>query len=228
MCKGIKSSTEFDAELGKDRDVHFLPWVGEKYKDGIGFDKNGIIQYDKDTPRKKVLVLGESHYCANESDATPDITRKVIEDFLNPSSEWEPYKNTYTKFERALAGKELDASNKIELWNHIAFYNYVQEPMKGARFAPTEEQYKKSEKAFWKVIEELTPDYIIVWGIRLYNKLPEVGYRYQGDVSDDLYDLWVYNKTTLVLPIYHPSAGFDWYYWHNVIATLWTLKNNMQ
>lgn len=227
MSKDIKSSTDFDAKLKND--VHFLPWVGEEYENGIaGFDENGIIQYgEKDKPGKRVLVLGESHYCANKSDATPDITRDVIEDFLDPSSVWEPYKNTYTKFERALAGKEFDAKSKIELWKHIAFYNYVQEPMTGARFAPTDEQYHNSEEVFWNVLEVLSPDYIIVWGIRLYNHLPEDGYDYPDDFPSDIPDIWVYNinnKNTFMMPIYHPSVGFDWKFWHDLITFLWKLN----
>lgn len=72
--------------------VHFQPWVGSGYERGIA----GL----------KVLVLGESHYCARLEDDVPEVTVNVIRDLLDPESEFEAYKNTYTKFERALAGAQ--------------------------------------------------------------------------------------------------------------------------
>lgn len=57
--------------------VKFKPWVGENYETGIH-------------QGKKLMILGESHYCANpETEATEDITIKVIEDLLDPFSEHE-------------------------------------------------------------------------------------------------------------------------------------------
>ena len=74
--------------------VKFKPWVGENYE-------KGILQ------GKKLMILGESHYCANpETEATEDITIKVIEDLLNPLSEHEGYKNTYTKCANSVVGEE--------------------------------------------------------------------------------------------------------------------------
>ena len=54
--------------------LNFLPWIGNYYST-TGF------------AGKRILALGESHYCENASDATEDITRKVITDLFDPQSE---------------------------------------------------------------------------------------------------------------------------------------------
>ena len=56
--------------------INFLPWVGEHYNT-TGF------------AGKRILALGESHYCDKASDARPDITGKVIADLFDPQSEHE-------------------------------------------------------------------------------------------------------------------------------------------
>ena len=72
--------------------LHFTPWIGKHYST-TGY------------AGKRILALGESHYCEKSSDATEDITRKVIADLFDPHSEHEAYKNTYTKFAEALLGR---------------------------------------------------------------------------------------------------------------------------
>lgn len=225
--------TKFDKQL-QEGGVHFLPWIGEKYDKGIYYDKNGEVQYGGGNG-KKILVLGESHYCAKEEDGTPDLTRCVIGDYISPENEeqwkeqWEPYKNTYTKFERGMAGKSLAAGvEKQDFWKHVVFYNYLQKPLTGPRTFPDEKDFKMSENAFFTVLDIIAPDYIIVWGIRLYNNLPQVGE--QGDDlevfldTDECYsfETWKYQtrkgKVVPVLGIYHPSSSFDWVFWNKIVS----------
>ncbi len=191
------------------RNVKFLPWIGAQYTKGVW--------------GRKVMVLGESHYCASPDEATPEITRDVIKDLLDPNSEHEGYKNTYTKFERALAGKVLTPEEKKALWDSFIFYNYVQVPISGARVSPTVQDFLSSEDAFFEVLEEYRPDRIIVWGKRLYNNLPQKGYQLLDitTATGEKIETWAYKTASghvvQVLPITHPSAGFDWEYWHEVI-----------
>ena len=131
--------------------LNFHPWIGNYYST-TGF------------AGKRILALGESHYCEKASDATEDITRKVIADLFDPQSEHEAYKNTYTKFAEALLGRDcLSFEDKERFWNSIAFYNYVQVPMTGARVAPSQKDFNDSEAAFFEVLESLRPDIVIVW-----------------------------------------------------------------
>lgn len=214
--------------------VHLLPWVGSEYENGINYDENGIIQYG--TPEKKgkrVLVLGESHYCARKEDVKPDLTRNIIKDFIDPNSKFEPYKNTYTKLERALAGKsDIEKGEREMLWKHVIFYNYVQEALTAPRFAPCTEQFIVSEEAFWEVLSLYNPDIVICCGKRLYINLPQQGM--QGEdviIENGEYETetWVYTlkkKEITLLSIHSPSSAFEPFFWHEFIVKLFYMKNN--
>ena len=189
--------------------VKFLPWVGSEYTRGI----NG----------KKVMVLGESHYCAHESEAVPELTRIIIRDLFDDKSEHEGYKNTYTKFGRALAGKQLYDKDKEAVWNSVVFYNYVQVPLSEARKEPKVQDFTNSEIAFFDVLEQYHPDCLIVWGKRLYNNLPRRGYQTDDLIMPDgsKIETWTYELANghrvYLLPITHPSAAFTPEYWHDAI-----------
>ena len=194
--------------------INFFPWIGKHYST-TGFGG------------KRILVLGESHYCDKSSDATEDITRKVIADLFDPQSGHEAYKNTYTKFAEALLGRNcLSFEYKERFWNSIAFYNYVQVPMTGARVAPSQKDFKESEAAFFDVLETLRPDIVIVWGSRLYNNLPQGGL--QGDdlraPDGHWVETWRYflkdGKEVKVVPIMHPSSSFSPDFWHQFLSII--------
>ena len=212
---GAKIDTEKEACQREKSKVHFLPWVGKNYKKGID--------------GKRVLVLGESHYCGKPEDDTPYVTRNIIADLLDAASEHEPYKNTYTKFERALAGKVLDGQEKSELWNSIIFYNFVQSPISGPRTAPTEDEFKMSYQAFFEILERYRPDYVIAWGKRLYEHLPSSGRQSvnlhlpDGSLLETKEYVLSDGKIVKVLAIQHPSSGFSWDFWHRVIQSFFDL-----
>ena len=105
------------------KNVRFAPWVGSAYTMGI--------------EGKRMMALGESHYCANPCDADSGMTNRIIRLLFEPDREHEGFMNTYTKFERALAGKPLSLAEKEQWWNRILFYNYVQSPISGPRKEPT-------------------------------------------------------------------------------------------
>lgn len=190
----------------------FKPWIGKDYYKGY--------------LKRRILVLGESHYCALPNDAVPDLTINIIKDLLDPDSPSEPYKNTYRKFEHALAGHRLENAERVQLWNKIAFYNYVQYPLLGPRKAPERTEFKDSVEPFFEVLGDLSPDVVIVWGQRLYNNLPQFGSQIPDLVLPDGSEIecWSYTSNygiiAHLLPIQHPSTGFSPNYWHTAIAQM--------
>lgn len=201
--------------------VFFKPWVGKNYETG------GIFG-------KKILVLGESHYCddceqcgrkyANECKSIN--TTELIQWMLDGNTDkWTP---TFKKFERSLVNEETTPERSKEIWNSVAFYNFLQVAMKGTRCGGTKEDYAEGRKAFLEVIEALQPDLIIVWGVtRLYNNLPgkEDGW-IDGEhvvvdgwsVPNGYYQL-KNGKKSRVIAVYHPSAAYSWPWWYKVVST---------
>lgn len=198
----------------------FLPHVGTNYA------KTGL------------LVLGESHYCnklcrnCGHCGAHPEcanFTTNVIRGYLNPNVEREGWMNTYLKFERSLVGHKTNINESSLIWDEVAFYNYLQVPMKAPRQAGTKAQYKQSEDAFFSVLETLRPQLMIVWGKRLWHHLP---YTYWSDsepliINFDSKEHEEVGYYTLpsghvvhALGVYHPSAAYSWNEWYNVIETI--------
>ena len=196
--------------------VKFEPWVGNKYTDGFC--------------GRKILVIGESFYCSEE-EAIATLTTQIVEDYLairkgdfrKNNGDWT---KTYLKFERSLVGEETKPEKSQEIWNSIAFYNYLQVPMSGARESGLPIDYKNAETAFFEVLNDLQPDLIIVWGVgKLFNNLPEDRWTWgkslnvEGmDINNGYYQLNNKNEVRCIA-VYHPSAGYSWDKWHKVIES---------
>lgn len=188
------------------REVKFLPRVGK--------------HYDHSRWGKRVMVLGESHYCANPSEATANITQRVFEYLFDSSCDHEGWMNTYTKFASALSGQQENRFSSEAVWDEVLFYNFIQEPMTAPRQAPTKEQRVAAQGAFLEVIEHYRPDLVLVWGHnRLYDYLPDAGH--QGADCCGV-ETWIYplsdGHEVRVLPVQHPASAFSPSEWHRTIS----------
>lgn len=200
--------------------VFFKPWIGKNYQNG------GIF-------KKKILVLGESHYCggceqcglkyAKECDDFNTIG--IIQSLLEGNKS--KHTPTFRKFEHSLVNKVTTLEESREIWESVAFFNFLQVAMTDTRKEGSYEDYMEGQKAFLEVIEDLQPDLIIVWGIRLYGYLPNEGW-IQGEplVIDDYsvkngYYQLKNGKKSRVIAVYHPSTsrGYSWDWWYKVIAS---------
>ena len=207
--------------------INFEPWVGKNHAT-TGYHG------------KKILVLGESHYCDKELakggrcyptckkeqmdkacfSQTHDVVQEAVYEYNG-----QPYLRCFVTLERAVTGKELSQQEREDFWQSVIFYNYIQYAVTRPGESPNNEYWGKSEKAFVELLEYYMPDYIIVWGARLYNGLPDLGgHALKLNVSDEYTaDVWVYpihGKNIPALKIYHPSMprGKNWHFWHEVIA----------
>ncbi len=183
--------------------IYFEPWIGDDYWDG------GIFG-------TKILVIGNSHYCKSRDDCSncgidggcfeyeecSNFTSSVVNDYLNRSY-WQRWMGTFQKFERALYGNYTDEDDSRRIWNSIAFYNYLQTAVPEWNDSGYDEDYNNSEDSFWEVLEELRPDYIIMWGGRVWDMSPS----YNGDDCYELED----GTSIPLLGIHHPSwRFFNW------------------
>lgn len=215
--------------------VAFLPWVGKGYEYGFDYNNDGtLLLGSSENKRKKVLVLGESHYAGegvnffNPNNSEWNVfTRNCVNNFIKRAS-WDKWMNTYTKFERSIVNKEIDANDSEKIWEHLAFYNYIQVPLYESRMKADDKDYQKAELPFFKVLSVLLPDIVIVWGDRLYQKIPgdfrNMGFEGMDGPKINIdgidYGTWIYNyknQRILLMEVYHPSSGYSWPFWNKVI-----------
>lgn len=166
-------------------EVYFKPWVGPDYYEG------GVFNY-------RILAVGDSHYCSDPCslrdqgkcgiagnvsleemgecrDFTVNIVKQYINNVGNPLGRWT---GTYTKFTRVLSGGRESQIDVKHVWNSIAFYNFVQSNI---QVGPGQNMmsflfkgqnlYSDSIAAFNSIVEDLQPDFIIVWGNNVWNTI---------------------------------------------------------
>jgi len=179
-----------------EKGIKFLPWIGEDYFDF--------------SPR--ILILGESHYFGeshyssiNEYNNDDNHTRAVVDDYNHKG---------IINLAAMLTNKTID--NDF-IYDYICFYNFFQKCVgikhKEKEFID-EALIEMSRKAFFNVIEILSPDLIIAWGVgELYNKwLPQD----DGEIIDERNKLFKYKQypKTVIWNMNHPSSQmFDLYGW---------------
>lgn len=214
--------------------VNFLPWVGNRYKEGIG-------------PQKyKVMVLGESHYCtllANGDCPSCSLencisygyseeewkgqTIEVVDGLINnyTGTGEQQYQQTSLCFERAFCGRPLSDDERKDFWNHLLFYNYIQKSLpkeNNKRTTFNDNDLISADSAFREVLEEYLPDRIIIWGVRLYNAIPN----WDGELSTiqnndgestNVWSFHIKGKEIKAMMVHHPStpSGKRRSYWHS-------------
>ena len=160
--------------------VKFKPWKGDNYE--------GLFL------GKKLLILGDSHYCAkdeNRNDAcrskgdcsydcmnercykmTYDLIRGEYMEYRSGRAKSAGHLQTILTFEKNLFGYTPSPQESLNFWNSVIFYNYIQH----SQYRPRERRKTNAEEigdyreAFRKVLAEYKPDYIIIWSKFLFTK----------------------------------------------------------
>lgn len=191
--------------------VYFEPWIGKKFN-----DNGGIFN-------KKILVIGNNHYCKRnecgkcgisgydfEDWECYNMTISVIRMYINWKKyhdDYEKWMDTFSNFEKSLSS----SSDSETIWNSISFYNYLQcavnrdEDKTNSQkiYNKYKTDYCNSETALWEVITCLKPDYIITW----------------GSIIRDHIGKKITSKTGIpTLMIHHPSQCYDISYWKEEIS----------
>ena len=131
--------------------VTFHPWVGEHYGRESRF---GV----------RLLLLGESHYKDDAEFPDCGFTQTVVRD-------WGQKKRArfFTVIAKVLLGSEgwIDDDKRSKIWEHTAFYNFVQSLVPGPRTPPKFQQWCEAQTPFETVLQSLKPDAVLMLGWRL-------------------------------------------------------------
>ena len=155
--------------------VNFYPWRGARYDTGIN--------------NKRILILGESHYC-DDSDKSQKSRHRCPKEFDNYCMSCymdrechektidtivehlssENYR-THKTFESLVNGHSLSEKERFEFWHHLAFYEYIQYAQPKPKMPLKQGDPTQNRNAFLEVLDLLKPDKIIIWGKRFYHLL---------------------------------------------------------
>ena len=155
--------------------VNFYPWRGARYDTGIN--------------NKRILILGESHYCEDSDKSQKSRHRcpkefdnycmscymdrecheKTIDTIVEHLSS-ENYR-THKTFESLVNGHSLSEKERFEFWHHLAFYEYIQYAQPKPKMPLKQGDPTQNRNALLEVLDLLKPDKIIIWGKRFYHLL---------------------------------------------------------
>lgn len=132
-------------------DVTFHPWVGRCYGRNSRF---GV----------RLLVLGESHYDEYLEFSGPDFTQNVVRILGQEQRD-----KFFTKIAKVLlrTADRINDDVRSEIWEHVAFYNFVQSMVPGNRTPPTFRQWCEAQTPFQTVLQDLEPDAVLLLSWRL-------------------------------------------------------------
>lgn len=204
----------------------------------IKFFKPRIIEdcYKKGINGKKILVVGDSFYClktaceyhskctdTKQKDSSTynlicperlihtDEGENVIPLRDEPTVAIDEYDSySYQKFKGLLQSLMGEDSEKFNVWDYVAFTNYIQfflpQRESDSRFI-TEKDYS----SFVEVVNELKPDIVVTWGDAEANSIRNMYGR--NKIEDELIEnQYYYNRMHLeghsftILNLYHPSS----------------------
>lgn len=192
--------------------TYFEPWIGKNYSSG------GIFKY-------KILAVGESHYCGEFAcpykskcgvlggKMKPEchkFTDRTINIYLNANGHGcGRWGSTYKKFTKVLTGGRESSYGLRDVWNSIAFYNFIQSAVLTGPRIPfqSKEVFDECANTFNEVVSNLSPDFVIVWGDKTWQALktsPKTKHlnfleNYQASVKK--------TSEPLVMKITHPASS---------------------
>jgi hypothetical protein len=180
--------------------VRFQPWIGQNY----------------DSRSPKLLVLGMSHYRWEKCKKTPDylITNSVI-------GYWSTSKRTKKFFSNIAAtciGHLPNYEERVDYWNSVAFYNYIQEFVGDSPRQPHDYKlWVRSEPAFAEILHRLKPELILVIGLLNWRNITNLdgweGSKLKHAPEPRYADTYWYpvgnGKAALAFHVKHVAAGYN-------------------
>ena len=182
-------------------------FIGEKYESGV--------------MGKKLLVVGHQKHASDEErnryktnpiqeyNIDTDNIEMMKEYISGDCLEWKASdRKSMLQFGRMLSGDmefQLGTEKSKDLLNSFAFCNYLQVPdfnLVGRQGKDKDELYEFSESIFWKYLNDIMPDKIIVWGNHAYPYIAKLGERI--DDRHCTITIIEFNHKIDVLRINHP------------------------
>lgn len=144
----------------------------EKKKD----NKIGTTTNPNQLPR--ILLVSDYVYTDDKNIRKADVMKESLSSYLGYVEDGKSYEGHYRMYqniEGMFKGGKMTKAEKKRFWacEDVEHFAYVFRPMIGSE-KPSMAAYKESVKEFREFIEDYAPDYIVIMGRMLYNKLVNV------------------------------------------------------
>ena len=189
--------------------VKIIPWIGKRYGNGIF--------------TKRILIVGESHYNNGQRIIGKNLL-SLTNDIIIESQIDQDWKGRfYTNIVASIIGHIPTSDERIEFWNSIAFYNFIQNAsIAKPGIAPSSEMLIESLVPFEEVIYRIMPELIIIYSYRIcdsfLNNLPtEILKPTKGKNGFFAY-YQLEEKSIPIIRVQHASRGFSSLGWYPKLA----------
>lgn len=157
----------FDSQFDKVELLKRYPWIGRD------FSKTDC----------RILILGDSHYATDsngefspdeyvifchDKESTRDVVNCVIKNVCRGESTWKMFKNLLETF------NSFTSDGVMSFWPKVAFYNFIQEPMKEKNQVPTTRERIEGWKCFCDVVDIIKPSFCLFIGMRSKYKIDTI------------------------------------------------------
>ena len=161
------SKKDYDSQFDKVKLLGRYPWIGRKYSE----------------TDCRILILGDSHYATDlngefsqkeydnfckDKNSTRAVVNCVIKNVCEGDSTWKMFKNLIETFTSYTLNEVMD------FWSKVAFYNFIQEPMKQINQVPSAKLRREGWECFSEVIDIIKPDFCLFIGIRSKNDIERI------------------------------------------------------
>ena len=173
------------------------PWIGEHY-----CNNNNVFGL-------RLLVVAESHFDDGidnqdqQFNLPHGFTRYVVENYaMAPNI----FFTTLSNLLRERDGGPWEQENG-EIWNHVAFYNYIQGFVgyDNGALPPNRQQWKESKEAFDTVIKVLQPNAVVICSYQTWDWINCV---YQHPNDSEMYLPYLFGNICW-LGLNHPRGGIN-------------------
>ncbi len=200
------SSVANSIQITSDNPVYFDPWIGSNY----GSDSNWGIS---------LLILGESYYNDYQKDPLP---KSWTSDLIKHWGIGTGKHQFWTKTVKTLTGSIPDQQERIDFWQSVAHYVYVQDQVgSGPRERPSKQMWQNAHLAFKHIMSALKPACVLVIGKELWKNLPPETVNATGPLlcENGKTMQTAFYGTALMGSIMHVSAtGYSAEQWHPVVT----------
>lgn len=153
----------------------YRPWVGEEYESARRYRERMLARKWPLEPYRgrglPIHLMGESHY-GEAPEHEPGNTVRIVNACALRQGRCSGLFTKLAKMVALALGEELTSGFRADMWQRLAFSNFVQDLLPRSRKAPTPSEWTRGHAAFFDQLRSTLPTVLVVFGWRTWQNLP--------------------------------------------------------